>query len=371
MKKFCLLITVSLLAGCVYPFSVDLEDIDDQSSLVIDANLLLGYTSTIRLSYLQPLQVGQHAVAGGRPSADVYMEDEAGHTYPATGSNGNYSIPAFTSNYDGKYRLTVICGGKTYRSEWIDPVAPPTITDLSIQADDTQVYVNISMEDNGSGSGYAAAVIDEIWNFHSDFIKNLKFDPETQKVSVIINPDTRFYWCWRKVNSNAQVMIDYSSLGGKVTNYSVSSFGRNNNRNHREYHARVKLWNLTPEQYQYRKMLEDNASIGGNLFSPEPGEVRGNVYCEDNPDSKVYGYVNISRVVVKEVSMDDRFNKWRVPEKSLMEVEESLYLDMYNLGYEPIDFITNADQQQVPGWGLGRCYDCTQAGGTLEKPNFD
>ena len=33
--------------------------------------------------------------------------------------------------------------------------------------------------------------------------------------------------------------------------------------------------------------------------------------------------------------------------------------------------VTNADQQQIPGWGLGRCYDCTQAGGTLEKPNFD
>ena len=371
MKKIYILALLLMLTGCVYPFSVDLEDIDENSSLVIDANLLLGYTSTIRLSYLQPIQVGQKAVVSGRPSAEVYMEDEAGHKYAATGTNGTYTIPAFTSSYDGKYRLTVLCGGKTYRSEWIDPVDPPIITDVSISADDTDVYVKLSMEDNGSGSGYAAAVIDEIWNFHADFIKNLKYDPETNKVSVIVNPDTRLYWCWRKVKSNEQVIIDYTSLGKKVSNFVVDSFGRNNNRNHKEYHVRIKLWNLTSEQYKYRKMLEENASIGGNLFSPEPGEVRGNVYCEDNPDTKVYGYVNISRVAVQEASIDDRYNKWRVPVKNLMELEEELYLEMYNMGYEPVDFITNADQESVPGWGQGRCYDCTQAGGTLEKPEFD
>lgn len=371
MKKLFILSAILLLTGCVYPFSVDLEDIDE-SSLVVDANILLGYTSTIRLSYLQPLQVGQHAELSGRPSAEVYLEDEAGNTYPAAGSNGVYTIPYDMSpTADGNYRLTIVCAGNTYRSDWITPVAPPRITDVSLVADESNVHVKLSMEDDGSGSGYAAAVIDEIWYFHADFIKNLSYNPSTNTVSILAFPDMSKYWCWRKVASNNQVMIDYTTLGGKVNNFTVSSFSRGNNRTHSEYHVRVKLWNLTPQQYLYRKMLENNESIGGNLFSPEPGEVRGNVSCENNPASKVYGYVNISRVTSETVSMDDRYSKWRIPEKTLMEADESLYLDLYNLGYEPIDFITNADQERVPGWGLGRCYDCTQAGGTLDKPEFD
>mgnify|MGYP002858233978 CR=1 FL=1 len=370
MKKFSLLSTALLLAGCVYPFSVELEDITEQS-LVADANILLGSTSTIKLSYLQSLQVGQSAVSAGRPSAEVYLEDGSGHRYTATGSYGNYTIPAFVPSQDNSYRLTILCDGKTFRSEWIEPVAAPRITDLSFGADETQVHLLLSLEDDGSGSGYAGATLDEIWNFHADFLKELSYDPKSNTVSVIMNPDDSVYWCWRKYSSNSQVIIDYSSLGGKVNNFVVGSFPRSNNRNHREYHARVKLWNLTPEQYQYRKMLEENASIGGNLFSPEPGEVRGNVFCEEDPAVKVYGYVNISRVTTRELVLDDRYSRWKVPYTSLSEIPEENWLEMYGLGYTPVTLITNENMEYVPGWGLGRCYDCTLAGGTLEKPDFD
>lgn len=370
MKKFCILASILMLTGCVYPFSVDLEDISD-ASLVVDANILIGNPSTIRLSYLQSLQVGQESTAVGRPSAEIYLEDSAGNRYAASGSYGNYTIPSFEVAGSGNYRLTIVCNGKTYHSVWIEPVEPPTITDVSFAADESNVYIRLSMEDNGKGSGYAAASVDEIWNFHADFIRQLYYNPDENKVSVLINSDDSRFWCWKKNNSNSQNIIDYSTLNGKVSNYTINTFGRTNNRNHREYHAKVKLWNLTPEQYEYRKMLEENASIGGNLFSPEPGEIRGNIFCEEDRNAKVYGYVNISKVAVKEVSLDERYNRWRTPFNSLQEVEEELWPDMYNLGYSPVDFITNSDNVSVPGWGLARCYDCVEAGGTLEKPEFD
>lgn len=370
MKKFCLLSTLLLLTACVYPFSVELEDIEE-SSLVVDANILIGNTSTVKLSYLQPVEVGQRSTVGVRVSADVFLEDEAGSIYRAYDNYGTYTIPEFNPSGSGKYRLNIVHEGKTYRSEWVEPVEPPILTDVSIRADNDNVFLELSLEDTGSGSGYAAAVLEEIWNFHADYVLNLGFDPESGAVFTLMDPDDSRFWCWRKKVSEAQSIIDYSEMDGKVEAYTLSRFSRSDGRNHREYYAKVKLWNLTKEQYEYRKMLEENASIGGNLFSPEPGEVRGNIYCESVPEEKVFGYVNISRVVTREISMDGRYLIYKGPSVKLMEVSPEDYMTRYNMGYFPIDYMVSSEGQDVPGWGLARCYDCVAAGGTLEKPDFD
>lgn len=370
MKKLSVLSALLLLASCTYPFSVELEDTEERS-LVVDANILIGNTSTVRLSYLQPLQVGQRGSAAGRPSANVFLEDEKGNAYQAVDNYGTYTIPAFASNGSEKYRLTVVADGKTYRSEWVEPVAPPKITDLAFRADDKNVYLELSMEDDGNGSGYAASVMDEIWNFHVDYVRQLGFDKESASVITLMVPDESHYWCWRKRSVTTQSIIDYSGMDGKALSYVLSHFSRSDSRNHREYHAKIKLWNLTKEQYEYRKMLEENASIGGNLFSPEPGEVRGNLYCENNPSEKVFGYVNISQVVTREISLGNEYFVYKGPSIKLIEVAPEDYIERYNKGYMPVDYFLNADGVNVPGWGQARCYDCIEAGGTLEKPDFE
>lgn len=370
MKKLFVLTALFLLASCTYPFSVELEDIDEPS-LVVDANILIGNTSTINLSYLEPLRVGQRGASSGRPDANVYLEDEAGNTYPAANSYGKYVIPEFNPAGSGKYRLTVVSDGKIYRSEWVEPVAPPKITDISFSTDTENVYIQLSMEDDGNGSGYAASVMEEIWNFHADHLRNLGYDPDNNTVYTLMDPDEAHYWCWRKRNVETQSILDYTGMGGNVKGFVLATYSRSDSRNHREYHAKIKLWNLTKEQYEYRKLLEENASIGGNLFSPEPGEIRGNVYCESDLSEKVFGYVNISMVVTREVSMDGRFLIDKGPNSKLIEVSPENYLERYNKGYMPINYIQNSEGFEVPGWGLGRCYDCIQAGGTLEKPDFD
>ena len=370
MKKFSILAALLLLAGCTYPFSVELED-SQELSLVVDANILIGNTSTVKLSYLQPLQVGKQGSTPGRVSADVFLEDESGNTYRARDNYGTYVIDEFNPSGSEKYRLTIVSEGKTYRSEWVEPVAPPQITNVSFRADDSHVYLELSMEDDGSGSGYAASVMEEIWNFHTDYVRILDFDPETASIFTMMNPDDSHFWCWRKYSVQTQSIIDYSGMGGKVNAFVLSRFPRSDNRNHREYSAKVKLWNLTKEQYEYRRMLEENASIGGNLFSPEPGEVRGNVYCESNLNEKVFGYVNISRVATRVITLDNKYYIEKGPSVKLIEVAPEDYMSRYTSGYMPIDYFTNSEGEDVPGWGLGRCYDCIEAGGTLEKPDFD
>ena len=370
MKKFSLYIALTLaVSACVYPYTPELED-TAEPSLVIDANILIGNTSTVNLSYLQPLEVGQRNAGSGRPSGVVYLEDNAGHTYQAENRFGTYVIPPFQPSGSSEYRLTVMADGNTYRSEWITPTEPPTITDVTFSASETQVFVNVSLKEEGSGSGYAAASYEEIWKFHSDFMRMYMYNPESNSVIALMAPDETVYWCWKKSSTGRQVSIDYSSLNGEVNAFPVYGFLKTDNRNHDEYDVRIKVWNLTPEQYKYRKMLEDNESIGGNLFSPEPGEVRGNVFCENDETIKVYGYVNISRVAVKDAVFHSIYDRWTAP-KSLIEVDPEDYLKMYENGYSPVETVLGDEGHSFIGWGQGRCYDCTQAGGTLEKPSFD
>lgn len=369
MKKIIYLLAMFTLSSCVYPYTPDIDDSQIESSLVIDANILLGNTSTITLSYLQPLDLS-HSIVYRRAKGDIYLEDSEGDKYPAVTYYDLYRIPTFPVKENVQYRLTVIADNKTYRSDWIEPTAPPEITDVNFTADNTQVYVRVSLEDHGQGSGYASASFEEIWKFHTDYVRLYGYIPETNSVYMLMYPDESHIWCWRKNILGYSYNIDYSALDGVVKDYSIFHFLRTSDRNHQEYNIRVKVWNLTPEQYRFRKILEENESIGGDLFSPEPGEVRGNVYCEDDENEKVFGYVNVSRVAMKDAKLNSRYDLWTAP-KSLIEVAPEDYLDFYNNGYNPVEQIASAEGGMVVGWGLGRCYDCVLAGGTLEKPSFE
>lgn len=370
MKNIVYLFAALALSSCVYPYNVEFTEEEGGKNLVIDANILLGNTSTIVLSYLEPLDVGRRGIIYNRVEGNVYLEDNTGQTYPAYDMYGVYRINPFPPKEDAQYRLTVLADGKTYRSDWIEPTAPPEITDINFTADNEVVYVNLSLRDDGQGSGYASATFEEIWKFHADFMRLYGYDPETDSVFMLMFPDDKHYWCWKKSVSNFQYSIDYSSVNGVVENMPFYTFTRTSPRNHQEYNIRIKVWNLTPEQYRYRKMLEDNERIGGDLFSPEPGEVRGNVYCESDETEKVFGYVNVSRVTMMDAKLDSRYDLW-MPPKSLIDVPRDEYLMRYESGYSPVEQMMAPDGGTVVGWGLGRCYDCILAGGTLEKPSFD
>ena len=98
--------------------------------------------------------------------------------------------------------------------------------------------------------------------------------------------------------------------------------------------------------------------------------VAHNVYCADDPDEPVFGYVNISLVSIMDGVLDSRYEKYRVKEP-LIPVSPADYAYMSSLGYSPVDMVEVEGGDPVVGWGKARCYDCVAAGGTLEKPEFD
>lgn len=368
MIKRLLHIALAALLGvsCVYPFDAELSE-ETRMALVVEGNIVIGGNSTVTLSTLRGVNQRN---SSGTPSGEVFLEEENGAIYPGTmTSPGQYSIATKAIGPDSRYRLRVESGGKTYSTDWTELLSAPEIKTLKFFVDQNTVYARLSFDAGDDGYNYAAVSFQEIWYFHTDYLQMLSYNPENNSVAIIMYPNETFHYCWHKTRISNESYIDYSHLGGQVRDYVVTSFPRSSNRNHGDYSIKVIVRNLTEQEYLYRKNLENLSGTGTSLFSPEPGEVKSNIRCISDEETPVYGYVNISMTRSKTANVDGRYYS---PGKlySLMVLDPEEYFQFYSEGYVPVDLVFTESGTE-PGWGPSFCINCVDAGGTLEKPQFD
>ena len=378
MKKIafytaCLL----LVSACIYPYSLELDK-EVSQSLVIEGDILVGDQTVVKLSYVQNLNQSQGYSRITYPSGTVWVECDNGDSFPADLSlsdltRGQYVIPGtLEASLENRYRLVVEAEGNKYASDWLTPNEAPVVNCLSFSADDYNVKVAISMEGGPQASGYAGITFEETWEFHVDYAAMYGVNPKTWQVEALQNGYPNF-WCWRRQNNLNFILIDYTQVaGGVVKEYPFYAFSRSDNRNHRRYSIIARVRNLSEEEFRYRKNLNDNSDIGGDLFSPNPGELKGNILCETNPDLPVYGYIAACKVASKREFLDGIYWKRSViPDWGLVipaDADEMEYY-YYEKNYRPIDMMVVDDRTGV-AWGPMRCMDCIAAGGTKERPDF-
>ena len=145
------------------------------------------------------------------------------------------------------------------------------------------------------------------------------------------------------------------------------SFPRTDNRNHDRYRVKVKVRNMSENEYKFRKLLDQNEDVGGNLFTPEPGEMIGNIACVEDPSVRVYGYVYASSVTEGTYYFNSPY--YIISRYVLIKVEDTAeeYIRYSGMGFQPVTDYYDNDESFI-GWGPERCYDCTAAGGTRNKP---
>ena len=67
------------------------------------------------------------------------------------------------------------------------------------------------------------------------------------------------------------------------------------------YSILVKQYSLSQKEYQYYSLIKKYSEESSGLFTPAPGEVKGNVTCVSNPNIKVLGYVLASTCQTKRI----------------------------------------------------------------------
>lgn len=355
--------------SCIYPFNPELPDTVEHA-LVVEGNILLGDYSTAVFRYLQPLS----GKVMGYPSGTAYIEDDGGTIYSGYTEADLYAQQGYTLHFDTRnasedrlYRMVLTVDSHSYETDWIQPEVSPVITGVRFTADKDNVHALVSFTDAPGGSGYSSVTYEETWHFHADYLKTYYINLATYEIIQIMGqPDYLRYWCWKSYESSTYSLVDSYDTHGHVEDFEFNSFLRTNNRNHDRYRVKVKVKSMPETEYKFRKLLNDNDEIGGNLFTPEPGEIAGNLICSDDPSVKVYGYVGAARVAEGYFYMDDSFYiNYTYPLIKVESMEDyPRYLDM---GYEPItDYFYNGES--IIGWGQKRCYDCTAAGGTQVEP---
>ena len=353
------ILTFTLAAACVYPLDIQTEDYSGDT-LVIDGSVIIGGTTNVTISHLVPLDQVSAYAGGYVHDAVVTVESDKGDVYKD--DSYPYTINTAGAPADRSYRLVVEHKEKTYSSAWIKPLPAPKISDIQFSADDNNVSVSLSAASDTPG--YAAIQYDEIWKFHVDYVRIFDYSPRSG-ITTIQDPDLTYYICWRKFVGVNEVLLDYSSTGGNVTEYPFISFPRTSERFQYEYNILVKIRNLYDDEYHYFKHLED-ANNSSSLFSPDPGNAETNIVCESDPSEKVFGYVSVSCQDYYIATIDDRYYI-AAPVSKLLHVDKLDYFKYYDLGFLPV----NMNSDGTIGWGSSRCYNCVSDGGTLKKPSFD
>ena len=359
MKHWYIIFSILLSAySCVYPY--DLPDLSEgKEYLVVDASIMLGQRATLSLRTING--------RGVMPMIENWwVEDDEGTKY--MGSPSMEFVDLSKATADKSYRMVIKVDGKTYSSSFEKADNPPLLEKIEFDADEETVRGKISLKENGSGTGFVAISWEEIWKFHTRFVDAYDVDMKEWKVVEREDPNYERYWCWHYARNENEILLDMTSLDGVAKHFPFHSFARTNNRNHGDYTIKVMARSISPAEYRFRKNL-NSSSEGYNLFTPNPGEIAGNVRCEEDPSIPVMGYVTLSYASSMEGHLDGKYHITpRVGNLQELKQEDIPYYYM-ELEYRPVYYRYDGEDI-IHLWGPLRCIDCVADGGTLEKPKF-
>ena len=375
MKRFFILaIAVAALAGCIYPF--DLDDSYYEGGLVVEGDILVGDTTRVTLSTVQPLsgKTVDNVVRG-----TVWVEGEDGKEYRPLSplESDSFKIDMTKASSDTRYRLKIhlrspVPGSNStdFSSDWLDVQKAPSIDDITYYNDNDNLYFQLSLS-SPNGSGCFRWDYEEIWEFHAKVRTNVKynFGKGTYSYYESGNP---YYWCWGYgASTQAGIAIAKSTGGEKLVDRPLLSIGRTSNKLQSLYYLKVKARDISEECYEYLHAIQVNSTSTGSLTTPDPSLVIGNIHSETDPLEVVTGYVEVCSVAVKEIYIGDNYYKpprfeW---EPITLQPDVALLDEMYLMGMRPYEAVPPEDSN-VYNWGSRRCLECTADGGTKNKPAF-
>ena len=370
MKRFSSIFSLLFLAlSCIYPYEVQ-ETYGDSVNVVVDGSIVVGKSADLTLGLMNTKEAG-YQYSSVRPD-EWWVEDNQGTKYSPV-SNTSRTVDLTSAPNDRAYRMVVKYSGRTYSSSFENCAEPPVITGITFDDSGYSVNCRVSLEEKSAGSGYVALSYEEMWKFHTQFMDSY-FITETDQGWYVLarpEPDTTRYWCWRYSSSNSETLVDMTHLNGVAKDYRCYTFAKSSDRNHGFYHIKVHARSISEAEYRFRKNLETTV-VGYNLFTPNPGEIAGNLRCEEDESVRVFGYVTLSVLSSREAQLDDRYLYTipRDPEDFIEIKQKEIPYYYYDMNFRPLYEEPGEDMGVHIMWGPLRCVDCVADGGSLTQPSF-
>ena len=365
--------------SCIVPYEpeelVDLNDI-----IVVEGNISLTGPFSIRISRSAPIssdQYGQKTMKCER-NAHVYVRDKQGRTYSpdSVTAEGEYLFD-FSEQYPDQreeYQLIVESqDGRTYETDFRKSRHSSNMElhyKIDTLAEKVSIYVN--SHDVDGKSKYYYWQYSETWDYVSQMPAYCYFDVSGIKETPHSRP--WMYRCWDSHESSEILLIETSSLAeDRIRDLEIHTINFRDIRITQHYTIEVIQTVLDNDAYRYMENMRKNSYDIGDLFSPQPNEISGNIRCITDPSVRAIGFVSVCNSIRKRLYINciglPGYIREPMPEDTLVPLDAKLttMLSLIQQGYTPhtIDPI-----EKVSYWNLTRCIDCRSKGGKPVVPPF-
>lgn len=385
MKRYTLLFltALALLAGsCIYPFEPN-GTVKTSGIVVIEGDILVGEESLFRVFYSQELDetktdtrlinslVTVESSSGEVLNGEIY--NPAGNTLDW--NDLYYKVDTRGLDRTKEYRLHVVTtdNGRNYYSEWLSVEETPEMTNLSYKVDreDGRLRFYVSTEGK-EDQRYYKWTYKEDWEYHAKVLAMTEYEPISMTMTEIFGI-RNWYYCWDKDRSEDIMIASTTTLSqNKLVDHEIYSLSNTDKKLQFLYSTEVMQQAVPYKAYVYWNTLAQNSDNVGGLFSPQPSEMRGNLYCYDDENEVVLGYIGCSTVSKMRLFFDnvqEKFNGEYVVCEPEIALPKSSWSRYYKLGYD-VAWSEEFDGAVTYYWMKKDCVDCRTAGGTKNKPSW-
>ena len=381
---------VATLTSCIDEYNELPEGVDSTHMLVVTGHIeplrYCIFTLNHTVAFNEPGYLTYNRV----PNAKIAVIGSNGDRfegYEYDQEKSQYCVPTGAFDPDVQYSLYVEAPGYgTFTSTPMKPLDAPAITGLTYERPrpDDVVDFLISTEDPG-GHTYFLWEYDEYWEIYTpytaywEYIVTKEPDPWDRESKyegyfsyIAANKLTNHGWSKRLGVTG--IITDNKDYGnGALQKFCLYQRHKDNVRFQTRYYTHVRQMAITPQEYEYRHMMQTQSSEMGGLFTPMPSELPSNIRCIDG-DARAIGYVGV-RGNVPEVDLyvnrrDVECHFYEAP-ATLPDsvVFESGPGKLLERGYRLKDYDpTSGKQQWTQRWGI----DCTDFhwNASLNRPPF-
>ena len=375
MKNLVYYIFLTLaVSSCIYPYDAERDGVVPER-LVVSGDILIGEMSKIELGYVVPISEGAEAARRYSPTGDVVVENDKGQRFQGVNLGlGTYYIDTTDAPEKAKYRLVItLSDGREYTTPWSGVNQAPRITDLSYKVDDNMFRLYCSLSGRDSIWNFSWDY-DEVWEYHAYFIPNVLWVNGAYEKRIGFKD---YYYCWNRQSSIEPCLASADGLAeNRIEQNNFLSMSRSDNRISYLYSIMINVRGLSAPARAYLENMRSNANGTGDLFSPTPSEMRGNISCVTDPQEQVVGYVSVCKRSSHRifVGANGIYKMPVIPEGLLFYPEPdedgNLNLDALFQYNSPVFFDDDDPDSSRVSWGPKRCVDCRAFGGNKTKPEW-
>ena len=387
--------------SCTYDYDAKLDS--DADILVVEGDIIVGGKTVVTLSKMHNFSEEGTSYVDAH---EAWIEDEGGQIVSGpeisyTAPVGTVSLNTESLSSDRSYRLCLrnLENGDRYQTSLVRSGSSPRIDSLSIWVDprirdknrdwSEEYFVNLMVSFHSDDSNpYFSVVYEGVWETESYANTMYEYLPDLNAIVDGWKNPNRYCWVY---DPRTTIPVSTESFSdNRMVDFVFNALSEHDRRLSACYRVDVSVYSVPEDSYRYQRNLDEISFPDGDLFTPTPSSMRGNIMKVGSPETPVLGYIGAATqekmtlwvmgsemyVYRTDPSIQRMLSTYTIGEgfEDYLKDNENWY-DLYLRGYRPYEGIfSEGSMSMLPdyySWISSRCLDCMmQSGATRIRPDY-